>query len=239
MTLSGPSNATIATVHRHGHHRSERRHGGDRPGHLRTAQRRGRRGRRLHRPAGHLECPGDQHGLGQLHHGRRQRRKPDRLLLHDPVYQGQSGTLTFTPGVTTQVVRVPLLNCGTSLSTGFYTFYLNLSGNSGGLTRRRRHPDRRHGRQPGRVDAGPVRQERRGRRQRRHGPGAGAPRRALGLSPGPAGHGELHHRERLGRVGHRLHQRQRHLTFPAGETAQSISVPITRPTSRRRPGASR
>ena len=27
------------------------------------------------------------------------------------IYQGQSGTLTFTPGVTTQVVRVPLLNC--------------------------------------------------------------------------------------------------------------------------------
>ncbi len=49
----------------------------------------------------------------------------------NPVYQGQSGTLTFTPGVTTEVVRVPLLNCGASLSTGFYTFYLNLSGNSG------------------------------------------------------------------------------------------------------------
>ncbi len=27
------------------------------------------------------------------------------------IYQGESGTLTFTPGVTTQVVRVPLLNC--------------------------------------------------------------------------------------------------------------------------------
>jgi large repetitive protein len=45
-------------------------------------------------------------------------------------YVGQSGTLTFEPGVTTQVVRVPLLNCGTSLGTGFGVFSLNLSGNS-------------------------------------------------------------------------------------------------------------
>ncbi len=50
------------------------------------------------------------------------------------IYQGESGTLTFTPGVTTQVVRVPLLNCDESLTTGFYTFYLELSSNSTGST---------------------------------------------------------------------------------------------------------
>ena len=49
-------------------------------------------------------------------------------------YVGQSGTLTFEPGVTTQTVRVPLLNCGISLSSGFQVFTLNLSGNSSDST---------------------------------------------------------------------------------------------------------
>ena len=47
------------------------------------------------------------------------------------IYENVNGSLTFPAGVTTEVVRVPLLNCGTSLSTGFYTFFLNLSGVSG------------------------------------------------------------------------------------------------------------
>ena len=47
------------------------------------------------------------------------------------IYQGQSGTLTFLPGVTSQAVRVPLLDCHIS-SSGFFTFYLNLSNASGG-----------------------------------------------------------------------------------------------------------
>ena len=51
--------------------------------------------------------------------------------LSNSVYQAESGSLTFTPGVTTQVVRVPLLNCGQAAS---YTFLLNLSGNSGDST---------------------------------------------------------------------------------------------------------
>ena len=42
-------------------------------------------------------------------------------------FVGQSGTLTFEPGVTTQTIRVPLLNCGQTVNG---TFYLNLSGNS-------------------------------------------------------------------------------------------------------------
>jgi Calx-beta domain/Fibronectin type III domain len=45
-------------------------------------------------------------------------------------YLGYSGTLTFQPGVTTQAVRIPLLNCGISLTSGFQEFTLNLSGNS-------------------------------------------------------------------------------------------------------------
>ncbi len=46
----------------------------------------------------------------------------------------ENGTLTFPPGVTTQNVRVPLLNCHQSLPSGFETFYLNLSANSTGST---------------------------------------------------------------------------------------------------------
>ena len=42
----------------------------------------------------------------------------------------EGGTLTFAPGVTTQVVRVPLLNCGFSPGLGFLSFYLKLSANS-------------------------------------------------------------------------------------------------------------
>ena len=46
------------------------------------------------------------------------------------IYQGQgTNTLTFLPGVTTQVVRVPLLNCP---QTQNLTFTLNLSGASHG-----------------------------------------------------------------------------------------------------------
>ena len=41
-----------------------------------------------------------------------------------------NGTVTFPPGVTTRTIRVTLLNCQQSLSYGFYTFHLSLSGNS-------------------------------------------------------------------------------------------------------------
>jgi trimeric autotransporter adhesin len=46
-------------------------------------------------------------------------------------YVGQSGTLTFQPGVTSQTVRVPLLNCG---QTAKGTFTLNLGSNSSDST---------------------------------------------------------------------------------------------------------
>ena len=49
-------------------------------------------------------------------------------------FVGQSGTLTFTPGVTTQLVRVPVLDCHQSLALGFQNFYLTLSSNSTGST---------------------------------------------------------------------------------------------------------
>jgi len=45
-------------------------------------------------------------------------------------YMVASGTLTFTPGVTTQVVRVDLNNCGLSVASGFQSFRLNLSASS-------------------------------------------------------------------------------------------------------------
>ncbi len=45
-----------------------------------------------------------------------------------------NGTLTFLPGVTTQVVPEQLLNCNTSGSTGFRSFLLVLSTNSSNST---------------------------------------------------------------------------------------------------------
>ena len=42
-------------------------------------------------------------------------------------YVGQAGTLTFQPGVTSQTIRIPLLNCGQTVNG---TFYLNLYSNS-------------------------------------------------------------------------------------------------------------
>ena len=54
--------------------------------------------------------------------------------LSNSIYESASGTLTFPPGSTTQDVTVTLLNCDKSLTTGFFTFYLNLSGNSTGST---------------------------------------------------------------------------------------------------------
>jgi Calx-beta domain/Tectonin domain/Fibronectin type III domain len=41
-----------------------------------------------------------------------------------------SGKLTFAPGVTTQTIRVPVLNCVQSLPSGFLNLYLSLGGNS-------------------------------------------------------------------------------------------------------------
>ena len=49
-------------------------------------------------------------------------------------YLGRSNSLTFVPGVTTQTIRIPLLNCGVSLTSGFEEFALNLSGNSSDST---------------------------------------------------------------------------------------------------------
>jgi large repetitive protein len=49
-------------------------------------------------------------------------------------YVGQSGTLTFNPGVTSQTVTVPLLNCGVSLTSGFQEFSFNLFSNSSNST---------------------------------------------------------------------------------------------------------
>jgi Calx-beta domain len=48
------------------------------------------------------------------------------------IFEGTNGILTFVPGVTTQVVRVPLLNCGNTQALGFLTFFLDLSSNSAG-----------------------------------------------------------------------------------------------------------
>jgi Calx-beta domain-containing protein/fibronectin type III domain protein len=49
-------------------------------------------------------------------------------------YVPEQGTLTFQPGVRSQTVRVPLLNCGVSLPLGFQEFSLNLSSNSSDST---------------------------------------------------------------------------------------------------------
>ena len=131
--------------------------------------------------------------------------------LSNSVYQAEgTRTLTFTPGVTTQVVRVPLLNCDKSLTTGFFTFYLNLSGNSTGSTINRAttqidvtgdasaastpglYGDRCHGRQ-----------------QRRHRERAGGPGWTVWGRVGCRRQRLLLHEERFGRFGDRLHRDER------------------------------
>ena len=54
--------------------------------------------------------------------------------FYEDLYEGQTGTLIFTPGVTTQVVRVVLNNCTFSAPNGFQTFNVNLSTNSSNST---------------------------------------------------------------------------------------------------------
>jgi hypothetical protein len=49
-------------------------------------------------------------------------------------YVGQQGILTFEPGVTSQTIRIPLLNCGVSLTSGFQEFTLDLADNSADST---------------------------------------------------------------------------------------------------------
>ena len=157
------------------------------------------------------------------------------------VYQGESGTLTFAPGVTTQDVRVPLLNCNASQSTGFYTFYLGLSAASGGTIVPREHPDRRHRRHAGELDPGTLR-ERTPWSTPRVGTVSGprAPRRALGCGPRGSRHRELRHRRRLGQGGHRLHPAQRHPDLPGRVRRHRTSpCPSSTPPVRSRPGASR
>jgi hypothetical protein len=46
-------------------------------------------------------------------------------------YVGQQGILTFEPGVTSQTIRIPLLNCGQTVNG---TFYLSLADNSADST---------------------------------------------------------------------------------------------------------
>ncbi len=46
-------------------------------------------------------------------------------------YNGENGTLTFTPGQTVQVIRADILNCGTSSTLGLRSFRVNLTPNSG------------------------------------------------------------------------------------------------------------
>ena len=93
-------------------------HGGTIARHLRPARRGGGRGRRLHRPAGHPQCPGDQQVSVNYTTANGSGGNDTGVLYTNSVYQGQSGTLTFTPGVTTEVVRVPLSTAATSVSTG-------------------------------------------------------------------------------------------------------------------------
>ena len=108
----------------------------------------------------------------------------DRLLLHEPRLPGPERHADLHPrcdhrggaGAVAQLRRQPLdrvlhllpeplVTSGASLLDG--GTQIDVTGDA-----------------PGELDPGPVRQERRGRRQRRHGPGPGAPRRPLGSAQG-------------------------------------------------------
>jgi chitinase len=52
------------------------------------------------------------------------------------MYQGSEGTLTFPPGMTTQVVRIPLNDCASSAPFGFQTFRLDVYSPVGGTIAR-------------------------------------------------------------------------------------------------------
>ena len=144
------------------------------------------------------------------------------------IYQGQSAaTLTFLPGVTTQVVRVPLLNCGASLSSGFYTFSLNLSAASGGTMVRSGTQVDVTGDAPGTSTSGLFVKN-------------AVVDASVGtvqvpvLLGGPSGSAQglpvtVNYATVNGsaKAGTDFKATNGTLTFPAGETAQNIAVPIT------------
>ena len=48
------------------------------------------------------------------------------------IYEGNTGTTVFEPGVTLQTVRIPIFNCEKSLTTGIYTFFFSIASQAGG-----------------------------------------------------------------------------------------------------------
>jgi chitinase len=142
-------------------------------------------------------------------------------------FVGQSGTLTFEPGVTTQTIRVPLLNCGVSLTSGFQEFTLALSGNSAdstiarGLTQIDITGDAAAASTPGLYVRGAV-----------AGNSAGTISVPV-LLGGPSGAASgspvsVPYRTRNGSAvaGTDYASTSGTLVFPAGETAENITVPI-------------
>ena len=130
-------------------------------------------------------------------------------------YQG-FGTVpvTFLPGVTTQVVRIPLLNCTASDSSGFYTFYLNLFSASGATIADNLTQVDVTGNAPAAATSGlfvknAVVDASAGTVQV-----PGAARWTFGLGPGSAGDRQLHDRRWIGDAGHGLSQRKRHPDLP-------------------------
>jgi chitinase len=131
-------------------------------------------------------------------------------------YYGQSGTLTFQPGVTTETIRIPLLNCGVSLNSGFQEFTLDLSGNSADstITRASTQIDIT-GDTSAASTPGLYVKKRHRRQHRRNYQGPGAAGRPLGRGIRCRCHRALHHQQRLSAGRHRLHRHQRDAHLPA------------------------
>ena len=209
------------------HHRGQRRHPGHLAGHLGPARRGRGRGRRLRRPAGHPQRPRHQHGHGQLQHRHGGDQRQGGCGPAQRVYVGPAAPSPSTPGVTTQVVRVALLNCDQQPGVGFQTF--NLTSAINARTPPSSGPPPRstssvtHGQLHPRGSTSWTRWS-------TTAPAASTSRWSWAgprAPPRRAGHGGLHH-PRTGRrlAGTDYTATSGTLTFPPGETAQNITVPI-------------
>ena len=141
-----------------------------------------------------LSASSSEHGDGRLRHLQRQRTLQHRLLgqLH------LSGPRDHRVELRTRRNHTERDHQPLELPTQPFERVLHLLPEPlqrlGSNDRRQPHPGRCHGERSGARHVRPLRQERRGRRQRRHGPGARRARWAFGLGPGSGGHGQLHDR---------------------------------------------
>ncbi len=120
--------------------------------------------------------------------------------------QGTSGTLSFTPGLVAQVVRVQINDC--QLTTKSF-FVLTLAGAMNGIVAQATTQVDVVGDSNLRATPGLFGEERGGGEWRGHGPSPSAARRSQRRNVREHRHGALRDCERDGRGGHRLHRDER------------------------------